>query len=148
MQMAYKMKELSPDEETKVGAIMLSPDERIIASSYNGFSRGAQDDKLPCTRPDKYKLIQHAERNMIYNCAYEGIRTKDTTIICTLSACEDCVRACFQSGVKTIIFDRLYRNFPSVEFYTKMEDVKIEVSKIGSYTKLDMSPMKGFIKNG
>lgn len=142
MGMAYKMKELSPDEENKVGAIMLSPDERIIASSYNGFLRGADDKELPCTRPDKYKFIQHAERNMLYNCSYEGIRTKDTTIICTLSPCEDCVRALYQSGVKTIIFSRLYRKFKSIDFYTEMKDLNISVDKIGVYTRLSMSPIK------
>jgi len=143
MGMAYKIKELSPDEETKVGAIMLSPDGRIIASSYNGFLRGAEDDELPKTRPDKYKFMQHAERNMLYNCCYEGIKTRDTTIFCTLSPCEECVRACFQSGVRYIYFSKLYKKFDSIDFYANMEDVTINIEKVGSYVRLDMLPVKG-----
>jgi deoxycytidylate deaminase len=37
----------SPDAETQVGAIMLSEKGRLIASSYNGFLRGAPDHKIP-----------------------------------------------------------------------------------------------------
>ena len=142
MNMAKELSKLSPDKETKVGAIMLSSEGRIVAGSFNGFLRGANDDELPNTRPDKYEVIQHAERNMVYNCSYEGIRTKDTTIICTLSPCLECLRACFQSGVSTIIFDELYHRFPDTEFYTKLPDARISVNKIGKYTKLSMMSKK------
>lgn len=138
MKMAHEVKEMSPDSETKVGAIMLSEEGRIIASSFNGFLRGAPDKKLPNTRPEKYEFIQHAERNMLYNCAYEGIRTKNTTIICTLSPCLECLRACFQSGVKTIIFDELYHRFSGIDFYENLPDVKVKATKATGFTILNM----------
>lgn len=138
MRMAEEVAQLSPDLETQVGAIMLSAEGRIIASSLNGFLRGAPDDKLPATRPDKYQFIQHAERNMLYNCAYEGVRTKDTTIVCTLSPCLDCLRACFQSGVKRIIFKKLYSAFDDIHFYTKLPDVTVTTSVKAGYVVLDM----------
>jgi len=140
--MAREISRLSPDEETKVGALMLSSDGRIIATSYNGFVRGAEDDKLPKKRPDKHKFIQHAERNMIYNCSYLGISTKDSTIICTLSPCLDCLRACYASGVKTIFFEELYQSFDNVDFYTNLEDVTVKVNSVGLYTELNMSHIK------
>ena len=59
MEMARAMAKNSPDAETQVGAIMLSEEGRLIASSYNGFLRGAPDHKIPNTRPDKYEFIQH-----------------------------------------------------------------------------------------
>lgn len=142
MRMAEQVAMLSPDTETQVGAVMLSSENRIIASSLNGFLRGAPDDQLPTTRPDKYQFIQHAERNLIYNCAYEGIRTKDTTIICTLSPCLDCLRACFQAGVKTIIFKELYHAFDSVDFYKKLPDVKVDISLEAGYVRLDMEKVQ------
>lgn len=141
MEMARSMATNSPDAETQVGAIMLSEECRLIASSYNGFLRGAPDDKLPKSRngnPNKYEFIQHAERNMLYNCAYEGIRTKGTTIVCTLSPCVDCLRASFQSGVKFIVFDELYSKFPNTDFYKELPDVHVYVQKIGDYTLLEM----------
>jgi len=142
MEMAHSVKKLSPDAETKVGAIMLSDENRIVASSYNGFLRGAIDESLPKIRPDKYTFIQHAERNILYNCAYEGIKTKDSTIVCTLSPCEECLRAAYQSGVKTIIFDELYHKFADTDFYTKLPDLAVTVSKTGKYTSLTMTPKK------
>lgn len=142
MAMAREMAKNSPDAETQVGAVMLSAEGRLIASSYNGFLRGAPDHKIPNTRPDKYEFIQHAERNMLYNCAYEGIRTKDSTIVCTLSPCLECLRASFQSGVTTIIFDELYSKFPDTDFYKELPDVKVFVDKIGNYTELKMMKRK------
>lgn len=142
MRMAHEVKKLSPDSETKVGAVMLSSEDRFIASSFNGFAKGALDKKLPNTRPDKYEFMQHAERNMIYNCAYEGIRTKDTTIVCTLSPCLECLRACFQSGVRRIIFDELYSQFPDTDFYEKLPDIHVEIDYVGDYTVLELSSMK------
>jgi len=142
MRMAEEVAQLSPDAETQVGAIMLSPDGRIIASSYNGFLRGAIDELLPSTRPDKYEYMQHAERNLIYNCAYEGIRTKDTHIVCTLSPCTECLRACFQAGVKFIYFDQLYSKFPNTDFYKELKDVFVFVSKRDKYTCLELHSVK------
>jgi dCMP deaminase len=149
MEMARAMAKNSPDAETQVGAIMLSSEGRLIASSYNGFLRGAPDDKLPKSRngnPNKYEFIQHAERNMLYNCAYEGIRTKDTTIVCTLSPCTDCLRASFQSGVRFIVFDELYSKFPNTDFYTELPDVHVAIQKIGEYTLLEMYNKKEYDK--
>jgi dCMP deaminase len=142
MKIAHAVKEMSSDDETQVGAVMLSSENRIIASSFNGFLRGADDNALPRTRPGKYEFIQHAERNLLYNCAYEGIRTKDTTIICTLSPCLDCLRACYQSGVKTIIFDRLYSSCSANGFYETLADVTVVKTQIGKYTKLNMMSTK------
>ena len=138
MRMAEEISNLSPDEETQVGAIMLSKDGRIIAASFNGFLRGAPDDKLPCTRPKKHEYVQHAERNLLYNCAFEGIKTRETVIVCTLSPCLECLRACFASGVRTIVFKDLYSKFESVDMYKLLPDVCVLVSMIGDYVRLDM----------
>lgn len=139
MNIAHEIKRLSHDLETQVGAVMLSSEGRIIATSYNGFVRRADDETLPKIRPEKYPYMQHAERNLIYNCAYEGIRTKGTTIYSTLSPCLDCVRACFQAGVSRIIFDELYSKFPNTDYYLDVKDIWIDVEKIGSYTSLELS---------
>lgn len=143
MNMAKEMANLSPDEETKVGAIMLSSENRIIASSFNGFLRGADDSDLPKKRPLKYEFMQHAERNMLYNCSYEGIRTKNTTVICTLSPCLECLRAMYQSGVKTVIFEKTYHACSSLGFYENLADVVVKKTDLNGYTMLEMTSVKG-----
>lgn len=146
MDMAYAISQLSKDEQTKVGAVLISPTGRQIASGYNGFLRGAIDTDLPKTRPEKYKYIQHAERNVLYNCLDEGIRTKNCVLICTLSPCIDCLRACYQSGIRNIIFDTLYQS--STNFYKQLKDVYVEVINTSNYgfthLKLD-SPDFGMV---
>ena len=139
MKMAHTIKKLSPDAETQVGSLMLSEDGRIIATSFNGFVRGADDSKLPKTRDaGKHDYVIHAERNMLYNCCHEGIKTKDTTVICTLSPCLACLRAMKTSGVTAVIFDELYNKFPDTDFYTKLGDMGVDISEIGEYTHLEL----------
>lgn len=148
MEMAHSLKKLSPDAETKVGAILLSSKGNIIAGSYNGFVHDAIDDILPKTRPDKYEFMQHAERNMIYNCSDEGIRTRDTYIVCTLSPCLECLRACYRSGVNMIYFDELYHKFPSTDFYKELSDIFVWVEKRGNFTALQMVSMNYALSHG
>jgi len=143
MRMAEEFAKESPDMQTKVGAVLISPTGRQVASGFNGFLRGAPDHLLPQIRPHKYEFIQHAERNLLYNCLDEGISTKGGTVICTLSPCKDCLRAVYQAGIETIIYKELY--FDSEEFYTKLPDVKVTVEKIGKFTKLNL--MKGSLRS-
>ncbi len=65
MDMANAISQLSKDDQTKVGAVLISPTGRQVASGYNGFLRGANDQDLPNTRPEKYEYMQHAERIFI-----------------------------------------------------------------------------------
>lgn len=139
MRMAAECATDSPDAQTKVGAVLLSERGRQIASGFNGFLRGAHDHLLPKSRPGKYVYMQHAERNLLYNCLDESISTRNTTVICTLSPCAECLRACYQAGVTCIIFDKLY--FQSTDFYTRLPDVYVRITKLSNgFTKLDLEP--------
>ena len=137
MAVASEVAKLSPDDETQVGAVLISPNGSIVATGYNGFVRGAHDRLLPKTRPHKYLYMQHAERNLLYNCLNEGISTKDSTLVCTLSPCLDCLRALFQSGVKTIVFDKLHRSQRLSDY--DILDIRVDVDLLGNYTVLTLS---------
>ena len=56
----------SKDPSTKVGAVVVDQDRRIVSAGYNGLPRGVEDteDRL-ANREVKYKLILHAERNAL-----------------------------------------------------------------------------------
>jgi dCMP deaminase len=129
----------SKDEQTKVGAVLISPTGRMIASGYNGFLRDAKDDLLPKVRPAKYEFMQHAERNILYNCLDEGIRSRDCIIVCTLSPCLECVRACYQAGIVQIIYKKLY--FNSTDIYLTMPDLNVIVdASVPDFTILRLNP--------
>jgi dCMP deaminase len=134
----------SPDEQTKVGAILINKESgAVIASGYNGFIRGADDDNLPKTRPEKYNYIVHAEQNLICNCARHGISTHNCAIFVTLSPCQFCTRLLYQSGITTIYFKDKYRDFDS---QIKLGDILAKVTQVGKYTKIELSPNKEFKK--
>jgi dCMP deaminase len=120
---AEKISECSHDSETTVGAVLVKIDSgAIIATGFNGFVRGAPDDKLPNVRPDKYKFILHAEQNLICNCARHGISMENTFVVCLYTPCTLCMRLLWNSGIKTVVAKNKYRDFDSI---LKMEDLKV-----------------------
>lgn len=143
MNMARELANLSKDKQTKVGAVVISKSGKLIGGGYNGFLWGADDSDLPKTREDgKHEFIQHAERNILYNCVAEGICTEGATIVCTLSPCLDCLRACFQSKVRWIVFEDTHRSCSPLGFYEGLSDVVVTKKKLGKYTVLELSPVK------
>ena len=131
----------SPDAETKVGAILINIDSGAdIASGYNGFCRGCDDDNLPNTRPEKYEIMVHAEENLIFNCARHGINTSNCFVFCTLSPCTKCTRSLYQSNIKIVYFKDEYRDFQK---NCNMKDLYLKLSKIGDYTKMEIFPREG-----
>lgn len=139
IELAREISTLSPDAETKVGAVMLNSNEIVIAGAFNGFVVGSRSEDLPTTRPDKYEFILHAERNMLYKCSREGIKTKNSTVVCTLSPCLECIRAMFQSGVKTVAYEITYPGCSSLGYYENLADIVIIKKTVGKYTVLEMS---------
>lgn len=127
MDTARVIAQRSHDAETKVGAVLINNDSgAIIATGFNGFVRGAPDDILPNTRPDKYEYILHAEQNLISNCARHGFSMNNSTLICTLSPCKLCMRMLLNSGITKVIANDLYKDFNDI---LQMRDIKVEVQQ-------------------
>jgi dCMP deaminase len=123
MDIAYTVSLRSHDAETKVGSVLVNNHSgAIIATGCNGFVRNAPDKDLPTTRPDKYAVIVHSEVNLIANCAYNGISTKDCTVICTLSPCISCMRLLYQCGITTVVCKEKYKDYNTI---TQMKDIKV-----------------------
>ena len=92
---------MSKDSSTKVGAIIASPDRRVISMGYNGLPRGVyDDDPSRDERPQKYLWYEHAERNAIYN-AREPLA--GATIYVPWTPCADCARGIIQVGIKEVV---------------------------------------------
>lgn len=131
------IKENSPDSETKVSCIILNLENySIVSTGYNGFIRKHKTE-LPTTRPDKHKYIIHAEMNAILNSAYIGTKTKDCIALVTLSPCVNCMRALYQSGIKTIIYKDEYKDFLQQLQY---EDLEIKISDLHGYNLITLEP--------
>lgn len=131
---AIEIAKNSPDEQTKVGALLINIDSgAVMAEGYNGFVRGAPDDRLPKTRPEKYEYMIHAETNLICNAIRHGVKTDGCVIFCTLSPCKSCLRMLYQSGIKYIYFKDTYKDLVCS---ANMQDLDFKIEQIGNYSKI------------
>jgi dCMP deaminase len=55
----------SKDPSTKVGAVIVDKNKRIVSVGYNGFPKDVKDDNRLYDRESKYLIIIHAEINAI-----------------------------------------------------------------------------------
>jgi deoxycytidylate deaminase len=128
----------SHDIHTQVGALLVhSKTGADMMSGYNGYIRGAADDVLPKTRPEKYQYMIHAEANLIYNCARHGVSTDECFVYCTLSPCSNCIRTLYQSGITKVYFRDVYKDFLANH---EQVDFRMIVSEIGKYYELEIVP--------
>lgn len=126
----------SHDAQTKVGCLLVKNGSgQIVGTGYNGFVRGADDSILPTTRPEKYSYIIHSEMNLLASLARSGgVGTDDTTLYCTLSPCEKCMRHLYQAGITSVIVKSKYSDFEKLK---EMKDLKInEEITLEGYHKL------------
>ncbi len=95
----------SKDPNTQVGACIVSTDNVIISTGYNGFPYGCSDDEFPWDRDGeetKYPYVVHAELNAILNAG--GRNLKGAKIYVDLFPCNECAKAIIQSGIKEVIY--------------------------------------------
>ena len=97
----------SKDPNTQVGACIVSPDNIIISTGYNGMPKGCSDDEFPCDREGqqdmtKYPYVVHAELNAILNA--NGRDLRGSRIYVALFPCNECAKAIIQSGISEVLY--------------------------------------------
>ena len=95
----------SKDPNTQVGACIVSKDNIIISTGYNGMPKGCSDDEYPWDRTGeetKYPYVVHAELNAILNASGRDLR--DSRIYVALFPCNECAKAIIQSGIREIVY--------------------------------------------
>lgn len=94
----------SKDPSTKVGAVVVRPDNSVASLAYNGFPKGVLD--LPERyedREQKYPRVVHAEDNALSFCE---LRPRGCTLYCTLFPCNDCAKTIIQAGISRVVAPR------------------------------------------
>ena len=76
----------SKDPNTKVGACIVDNDNKVVSIGYNGMPTGLDESKL------SWLNTRHGE-------ALKGCR-----LYVTLFPCNECAKACIQTGIKEIIY--------------------------------------------
>lgn len=97
----------SKDPNTQVGACIVSEENIILSTGYNGFPKGCSDDEYPWEREGadnetKYPYVVHAELNAILNSG--GRSLKGARIYVALFPCNECAKAIIQSGISEIVY--------------------------------------------
>ena len=95
----------SKDPNTQVGCCIVSQDNIIISTGYNGMPKGCSDDEFPWNRDgavSKYAYVVHAELNAILNA--NGRDLRGSRVYVALFPCNECAKAIIQSGVKEVLY--------------------------------------------
>ena len=133
--------ERSKDPNTRVGACIVSSDNKILSIGYNGFPTGCSDDEISWEREGdfedtKYPYVCHAELNAILN--YTGSTLKGSKIYVNLFPCNECAKAIIQSGIKEVIYKE--NKYPDSEA-TKASEKMFDISKV-KYKKYETTDKK------
>ncbi|MGN0622929.1 MAG: deoxycytidylate deaminase [Oscillospiraceae bacterium] len=97
----------SKDNNTQVGACVVSEENKILSVGYNGMPTGCCDDDMPWEREGtpletKYPFVCHAELNAILNRSTGSL--KNARIYVSLFPCNECAKAIIQSGIKEVVY--------------------------------------------
>lgn len=116
--MAALVASKSKDRSTKVGAVIVGPDNEIRSTGYNGFPRMVDDDvEERHERPLKYLFACHAEASALAHSARTGTPTKGCRMYVTHWPCADCSKLIIQAGIAEVIAPK-----PDDEFYERWKD--------------------------
>jgi deoxycytidylate deaminase len=96
--LAFVVSLRSPDTSTKHGCVITNDKHQIIATGYNGYLAGIDDNLVPKTRPEKYDYTIHSEVNALLNAP---ISVSGGIAYITGKCCNPCFQSLIQAGVKT-----------------------------------------------
>jgi len=103
----------SKDPSTKVGAVIVDDNHRVISVGYNGFAKNVNDDNDRYNnRSIKYEVILHAEINSILFAKRD--LTDCSIYVYPIPPCSRCASAIIQSGIKKVVSIK-----PSIEIYKR-----------------------------
>ena len=136
MRLAREVSTWSKDPSSKIGAVIVNDRRRILATGYNGFPEGIDDNEERLNnREEKYPRIIHAEMNALLNALKNGVSVEGATLyVYGLPVCPDCTKSIIQAGIRRIVMspDPYVVITPWTEKWDKLSKVMFsEVDNIG-----------------
>lgn len=99
--LAYFISTWSKDPSTRVGAVIVDDDHRIVSVGYNGFPQNITDNDRLEDRDTKYKIVVHGEINAIL---FANKSVKGCTLYTVpFEPCPRCAGLIIQSGIKRVV---------------------------------------------
>lgn len=101
LELAIFISSWSKDPSTKVGAVIVDENRRIVSTGYNGFPIGVHDTESRLAIKDiKYKMVLHAEENAIMFAKRD--LSKCSLYVSSIPPCSHCAGLIIQSGIKNV----------------------------------------------
>lgn len=101
LSMAQLVSTWSKDPSTKVGAVIVTPENLVISVGYNGFAKRMPDAaENYADRKAKYSRIVHAETNAIL---FARGDVRGFTLYCTFPPCDRCAVQIIQAGIARVV---------------------------------------------
>lgn len=117
LRVADEISTWSKDPSTKVGCVIVRPDNTIAATGYNGFPPGADDSiEKYLDREYKYKHVIHAEANAL-SFLKDEIPLGYTAYI-TFPCCPSCMSLLSNAGISRVVYYALRTEHRSTEWIT------------------------------
>lgn len=89
----------SKDPSTKVGCIIVSPENEEVSNGYNGNIPGCDESFVPIIRPNKYMTIVHAEQFAVIRAKAD---LRGCTAYVTDAPCEMCLKLMLAAGIAKV----------------------------------------------
>jgi dCMP deaminase len=102
--LAREISTWSKDPNTKVGAVIVSSDRRIVSVGYNGLSQYIEDSlDILNNRELKLQVVLHAEENAVLNCLDRNSLWGSTIYTYPMPPCAHCSSVLIQAGVMGLV---------------------------------------------
>ena len=117
----------SRDPRTQVGAVVVDPLNRIVATGYNGMIPGIpHDEEALLWAEDKYAYVAHAERNALDHAA---TIPPGSTLYCTLHPCQDCLKAMIAHRMTRLVIHSSRESLETPQFYRLAALGKVTITR-------------------
>jgi len=124
MGLAEETAKRSIDPHYKVGAVIVSEDNRVLSTGYNGFPSGFDESNLDWNKKEELRpYIVHAEMNALI---YSRCCLKRAKLYCTLCPCMQCVLLLTAAGIKEIYYKHEYKMDEQVHKFCKILQVNLK----------------------
>ena len=106
LELAKHISTWSKDPSTKVGAVLVDDQNHVVATGYNGFPAGCNDDpNIYADRAAKYKRVVHAEVNAILIAGHRarGCKLYTYPSFANPNICCECCKVAIQQGIRAVV---------------------------------------------
>ena len=101
LDIATAVAQKSKDPRTKVGCVIVNPDNHIVATGYNGTPPGYPESLSLWDSKEKHDYVVHAEMNALLNSTQY---TKNCILYTTLSPCKECAKLICAAGISQVYY--------------------------------------------